>query len=134
MKSMLTIALYRPEAFVFFSRSPELSRICRTSTIASKLVQTAFTASARATHLVFDRFRSFKAFSICSSWSFHSLFLFVLLVKKTAALICQTLLIKVVASQPCSITRLRPCGTHLVYGIFRAPLCTPDILAVESYV
>ena len=65
MKSMLTIALYRPEAFAFVSLSPELSRIHSTSTIASKLVQTAFTASAWAVPILsligFEAVRHFQS-------------------------------------------------------------------------
>ena len=83
MKSMLTTELTRPDAFVLVSLSAEFSRLLNTSIIASRLLQTAFTGSARADHLVFDRFPSCNAFSIFSSLSFSYLYRLVLLVKKT---------------------------------------------------
>ncbi len=107
---------------VFVSPSFEPSRISKTSSIASRLRQTAFTDSACADHLVFERLRSINAFSISSSLSFNSLLRLVLLVKKTKILskVANVLPTNDDSWQPCSITRLMPCGTHLVYGILRS--------------
>ena len=118
---MLRTELRRPDAFVFVSRSFEFSRLTKVSTIALRLRQIACTDLTRAPHLVFERLRSINTFLTFSSFSFSSLLRFVLLVNKTnsSSKMSNTLAINDDFWQPCSMTRLTPCGTYFVYGILR---------------